>query len=186
MMSVRIPFILGVLSLYLGAAPAQAAEEKLFSGGYVGGEVGYSHANLVVTSVGSESDGGVYFGGFLGARHQSDNGVVIGAEAYGGATTNSFVLGLVDTGRILGIDGVLGYAKNKVLVFTTVGYVNGKLTIPVLALSDTRGAVRYGVGVEVNLGKKISGRIKVTRAVFKEMDVRIKDITATAAVVVGF
>jgi outer membrane immunogenic protein len=177
-------WLLGAVAACLLATPAFADDED-FTGGYVGAEVGYSHAKLNVPMIPyTEGSDGVYYGGFVGYRYQSAGGFVIGAEAFGGSDSNDFVFDLVNVGRILGVDAVLGYATGRVLIFGDVGYVNGKLTA--VGFSETDGTVRYGGGVEVRLAKNVSGRIKATMAKFKKEGVEVKNTTATAGVLVEF
>lgn len=177
-----------VLSTFF--AKLATADEKIFSGLYLGIEIGSSRA---YTSS-SLKDTGVISTQLLGYRLQSDRGIVIGIEQFAGKAFNHFngyvdnkFLDIVDTGRLYGFDGVLGYTFNKALVFISVGYSNIKCKINLDGLgSKIDGSLRYGGGIEISLHKNISGRIKITKANYEQDGGKLKNTTATLGIIVQF
>ena len=185
-------FSAAALALAGWLSPAQAQDEGSdFGGVYVGGEVGYSRVDDNNVFVGNT--GGVYYGGFFGVRGQSNGGFVYGVEGFAGSASNSTtvtvgnVVANLDIGRVLGVDGIIGFAaSDRVLIFAHGGYINAKVTAstntPPMAVSASEGGWRAGGGIEVKLKNNVHGRAKISYGDIENIDI----LSATGGILIIF
>ncbi len=174
----------GTVALMFGASTVNANDMD-WSGGYVGGLVGYGWGNSdhcdapgcvggVPAFPAADPDG--FLGGIaIGYNHQFANNVVIGVEAdaslagidgSSGSTVTFGCAGVCATeiDFLATIRGRLGYSMGYFLPFVTGGLaianIDGSIGTPVLASSSTtETAAVVGGGVEIAINNQWSAKI---------------------------
>jgi len=142
-------------ALLASAASVQAADDKPFSGTYLGADVGYLDLEGL--------DGGISYEGFLGLRKQTNGGFVYGIEG----TFGSADIELLD--HVWSVNGVLGAVvgqEGRGLIFVSGGYAEAKASA--FGVSVTGDAFRGDIGYEYAMGDNYSIRIKATTFEFDD------------------
>ena len=148
-----------------------------WSGFYVGGHAGLATGDTQATVPGLVStdydmDGGIY-GGYVGYNHQSGSWVFGIEGTYSGAdvqgdTTVFAVLGVDrDLEWLATIEGRVGYAFGRSMVYARGGWAWGELKtrvdflgIPILRGDDTHNGWTAGFGFEHAFGHSVIARVE--------------------------
>jgi outer membrane immunogenic protein len=186
-------------------SPPEVYVAPVFSwtGGYIGGQVGYlwgdgDASNPTLGSAGIEPDG--WLGGvYVGYNYQFTNNVVLGIDAdfawTGADDTSTIVLGGADNGTLdseLDWEGAvrarLGYAVDRFLPYVAGGVAFGRLSgeafdtadVSLGSADETNTGWTVGVGLEYAFTDNIIGRAEYRYTDFGDFDFDVggEDVSA--------
>ncbi|NVJ96606.1 MAG: outer membrane beta-barrel protein [Alphaproteobacteria bacterium] len=152
----------------LAATATAQADDKVFDGGYVGGELGYTDAGDGVN--------GAYFGAFGGYRKQNDSGLVYGIEGTFGKTSADLTAGGIKFDdvydrewTVMGTLGTVVGESKRTLLYVGAGFVQQKASISYGGYSESATGESYVVsaGFERALGENMSLRLRASTYEFE-------------------
>ena len=183
----------GVAAISLLASPAMA-EDKPFSGAYLGVSAGYTAGDVESefdftplgrgTFSGDEDASGFNFGGFAGYRHQFISDFVLGAEIGGsfsnadGERSNVFIASdtlTLEKKNEIYVSLKPGYAFNdKLLGYLIGGYQRANFELSytdgtnTTSADDDFGGFHFGVGAEYKIEESVSLRLEYINQQFED------------------